>query len=125
MVWGVQRTHRRVAAALALLGIAFYTLLLPWHLTSQFAAQLYRADVGIFADAMCTSNGGDRSDPAAPKTSCPICKGLAAFQLAVAPAAAIALPAAPAGTPLLAVVRDDVAGAAVPAPRSRGPPLPA
>lgn len=108
---------------MALLGIAFYTLLLPWHLTSQFAAQLYRADVGIFADVMCTSNGGDRSDPAAPKTSCPICKGLAAFQLAVAPAAAIALPAAPAGTPLLAVVRDDVAGATVPAPRSRGPPL--
>jgi hypothetical protein len=110
---------------LALLGVAFYTLLLPWHLTSQFAAQLYRADVGIFADAMCTSNGGDRSDPTAPKTSCPICKGLAAFQLAVATASPTALPAMPAGTPVLLALRDDVAGATVPTPRNRGPPLPA
>ena len=125
MVWGVKRTHRRVAAALALLGVAFYPLLLPWHLTSQFAAQLYRADVGIFADAMCTSNGSDRSDPAAPKTSCPICQGLAAFQLAVAPAAAVVLAVEPAGKPVLVAVRDDVAGATVPTPRSRGPPLPA
>ena len=43
MVWGVQRKHRRIAAALALLGVAFYALLLPGHLTSQFNAQLYKA----------------------------------------------------------------------------------
>ena len=55
MVWGVQRRHRRIAAALALLGVAFYALLLPGHLTSQFNAQLYKADVGMFADAMCVS----------------------------------------------------------------------
>ena len=55
MVWGVQRKHQRIAAALALLGVAFYALLLPGHLTSQFNAQLYKADVGMFADAMCLS----------------------------------------------------------------------
>ena len=124
MVWGVKRTHRKVAAALGLLGVAFYTLLLPWHLTSQFSAQLYRADVGIFADAMCAS-GADAggSKPAMPATSCPICKGLAAFQLAMAAPEALPLAAMPHAAPVLAIVQDDVAGALVPAPRSRGPPL--
>jgi hypothetical protein len=122
MVWGVQRTHRRTAAALALLGVAFYALLLPWHLTSQFSQQLHKADVGMFADAMCTPDG---SSPATPAASCPICKGLAAFQLALAPPDAAALPQMPHATPLLARVRDSVADLATPSPRSRGPPLPA
>ncbi len=121
MVWGVKRKHRRTAAALALLGVAFYVLLLPWHLTSQFAAQIHRADLGIFADAMCTSDGA----PAAPATSCPICKGLAAFQLAMAAPEAATLAVMPHATPVLIIARDDVAGSDLPTPRSRGPPLPA
>lgn len=119
MVWGVKRTHRTTAAALALLGVAFYALLLPWHLTSQFSLQLHRADVGMFADAMCTPGG---SNPAMPATSCPICKGLAAFQLALAPPDAMVLPEPPLAAPLAVVVRDDVADLAIPSPRSRGPP---
>jgi hypothetical protein len=120
MVWGVQRKHRRIAAALALLGVAFYALLLPWHLTSQFSQQLYRADAGIFADSMCTSDG---SNPAMPATSCPICKGLAAFQLAMSPTEATALPVVPHAVAVLTSVRDDVAALAPPRPHSRGPPL--
>jgi hypothetical protein len=123
MVWGVQRKHRRIAAALALLGVAFYALLLPGHLTSQFNAQLYKGDVGMFADAMCLS--GDQGGKPMPATSCPICKGLAAFQLAMTPPEQAVLPEMPHAAAVLANVQDDVAGAVVPAPRSRGPPLPA
>jgi hypothetical protein len=119
MVWGVQYKRRRIAAALALLGVAFYALLLPWHLTSQFSAQLYRADVGMFADAMCATDG---FNPAMPASSCPICKGLAAFQLALATPDAALLPVMPHAAPVLAIAQDDVAGVAAPHPRSRGPP---
>jgi hypothetical protein len=119
MVWGVQYKRRRIAAALALLGVAFYALLLPGHLTSQFSAQLYRADVGMFADAMCATDG---FNPAMPASSCPICKGLAAFQLALATPDAALLPVMPHAAPVLAIAQDDVAGVAAPHPRSRGPP---
>lgn len=120
MVWGVKRKRHVTAAALALLGVAFYALLLPWHLTSQFSQQLHRADVGIFADSMCTPDG---SNPATPVTSCPICKGLAAFQLALAAPDTLALPEPPHAVAFIQTVRDDVAALALPAPRSRGPPL--
>lgn len=120
MVWGVQRRHRRIAAALALLGVAFYAMLLPGHLTSQFNAQLYKAEVGMFADAMCLS--GDEGKPM-PATSCPICKGLAAFHFAVVPPEQATLPAMPHASAVIAALKDGVARAAIPAPRSRGPPL--
>jgi hypothetical protein len=124
MMWGAKRTHRGIAAALALLGVALYAYLLPGHLASQFAAQLRVADLGIFASAgaMCTS---DSSDPASPDTSCPICKGLASFHMAMAPPATAELPVPPHAAAILAVSREDVAGLALIKPRSRGPPLPA
>jgi hypothetical protein len=121
MVWGVQSKHRRIAAAFALLGVAFYALLLPGHLTSQFNAQLYKADVGMFADAMCLS--GEHGSKPMPATSCPICKGTAAFQLAMTPPELATLPVMPHAAPVLASMQDDVAGVLIPAPRSRGPPL--
>jgi hypothetical protein len=125
MGWGHKRSYRRAAAAIALLGVAFYTLLLPWHLTSQFAAQLFAAEFGISADAMCRANPHDRSVPGAPATSCPICKGLASFDLAVAPPAQAELPAPPIAAAAVAYVRAHIAGAGVANPRNRGPPLPA
>jgi hypothetical protein len=79
----------------------------------------------MFADAMCTT---DSSAPAKPETSCPVCKGLAAFQLALAAPDTVLLPAMPHAVPLLSIEPDDVAGVAIPtprSPRSRGPPLPA
>jgi hypothetical protein len=127
MLGDVKRTYRRVAAALALLGVAFYTLLLPWHLTSQFTVGLFEAEFGPVAQVMCgkSADGVNPSLPGSPATSCPICKGLAAFQLTLAPAPpAVALPAM-VQAQFAAVATDDVAGAALPTPRSRGPPLPA
>ena len=90
-----------------------------WVKCSGCSAQLYRADVGMFADAMCSPDG---SNPAMPASNCPICKGLAAFQLAMAPPDAALLPVMPHAAPVLAMAQDDVAGVAIPQPRSRGPP---
>jgi hypothetical protein len=123
MNWGFRRTFRRVAAAVALLGVAFYALLLPWHLTSQFEAQLFKAEFGISAQAMCRADAPGQSVPGAPATSCPICKGLAAFHLAIAPAAQPELLAPPAISISFAYVREDLTGARVLNPRNRGPPL--
>jgi hypothetical protein len=110
---------------LALLGVAFYALLLPWHLSSQFALGLYEAEFGPVASVIC-GKGGDSANPAlpgAPATSCPICKGLAAYQLTLASTPpVIALPAL-VETQFATVAPADVAGAALPAPRNRGPPL--
>ena len=89
---------------MALLGVAFYALLLPGHLTSQFNAQLYKAEVGMFADSMCQS--GDEGGKPMPATSCPICKGVAAFQLAMTPPELAVLPAMPHATPVLASAQD-------------------
>ena len=105
MLGDVKRTYRRVAAALALLGVAFYALLLPWHLTSQFTLGLYEAEFGPLAarDVRQELDGVNPSLPGAPATSCPICKGLAAFQLTLAPAPPVAaLPAHAAAAPFAA-----------------------
>ncbi len=119
MVWGVQRPRRSVSAALALLGVAFYALLLPWHLTSQYTTNLYKLEIGELAGAICLSDG---SSPAMPSTSCPICKGLAAFHLAVAsPATLLPPPPLDAGRMRIAL-REDVADASLPSQRNRGPP---
>jgi hypothetical protein len=58
-----------------------------------------------------------------PATSCPICKGLAAFQMAMVPPELAALPVMQHASVIIAALRDDVARASIPPPRSRGPPL--
>ena len=125
MIWGLRRTCRRVAAAVALLGTAFYALLLPWHLTSQFERHLFAAEFGISAQAMCRADASGPSVPGAPAESCPICKGLAAFHFAIAPAAQPELLSPPADSISFAYAREDLAGERVLNPRNRGPPLPA
>ena len=109
--------YRVCGAALALLGVALYALLLPWPLTSQFSAQLHHADV--VAGVICSTDG---SSPAMPASSCPICKGLASFQLALTPADVVVLPAMPHAVPVLATLQDDVAAIALSRPNNRGPP---
>ena len=71
MLGDVKRTYRRVAAALALLGVALYTLLLPWHLTSQFTVGLFEAEFGPVAQVMCgkSADGVNPSLPGSPATS--------------------------------------------------------
>lgn len=121
---GVSRRVKKLAAAFALAGIAFYSLLLPWHLTSQFAAKLFEAEFGSAGAVICSSTEavGTPSTPGAPSTSCPICKGLASYHLAVEPAKPSALPHFVFGETLTVWLREDAAGARLLTPRSRGPP---
>jgi hypothetical protein len=125
MLGDVKRTYRRVAAALALLGVAFYALLLPWHLTSQFTLGLYEAEFGPIAQVVCgkSADGVNPSLPGAPATRCPLCKGLAAFQLTLASAPPAVALSAMGEVQFTSAVPADAAGAALPTARSRGPPL--
>lgn len=128
MGWGVQRTRKRLPGAFALLGVAFYALLLPWHLTSQLGHQLFAADFGVAAEFICSSGGqagSSSSIPAAPTTSCPFCKGLAAFQLALLPTPCVVAPPPFAASLERLALHADVADAAGIPTRSRGPPSPA
>lgn len=120
---GVKRTYRQVTAAFALLGVAFYTLLLPWHSTSQLEQQLFAVEFGTDAEVICqTDADGNPVVPHEPATSCPICKGLAAFQLALIPAPAVIAPPSAMPQPQALAVADDIAGAPSLSPRNRGPP---
>jgi hypothetical protein len=70
---------------LALLGVLCYAFLLPGHLASQFRTQVFAAEFGISASTICTRDAAGPGTPGLPPTSCPICKGLAAFHLATLP----------------------------------------
>jgi hypothetical protein len=116
--------RRRLGATLALLGMAFYAVLLPWHTVSQATLALDPAQAWADAAPMCRSTPADsQQKPGAPKTHCPICSGFAALQFALAGAwIAVVLPTDasvvhPDGT------QDHLTAIAVRAPQSRGPPL--
>ncbi len=125
MAWDVGRAYRKVAAALGLLSVLFYAALLPGHLTSQFAEQLFAAEYGSLGQVICRGAPAVPSQsgaPASPTPSCPFCKGLAAFQFALAPAPVVIVPAATEHALLYAETRDDIADGVRLTPRSRGPP---
>jgi hypothetical protein len=118
------KSIRLISAALALLSVAFYTLLLPWHLTAQFQLGLFEAEFGPIANVLCGSAAKAEipAVPGAPSSNCPICKGLAAFQVAFAGATpALTLPASISSSFFL-LTPDDVVGTTLPIARSRGPP---
>jgi hypothetical protein len=119
---GALHRHRGLPIALALLGMVFYVVLVPWHTLSQTTLQLSQTSA---VTAPCPhAMGGETSKPEKPRTKCPICNGFAALQMAVS---------APACSPTLRIAEEDVAQAAceegvadAPAltPQSRGPPFP-
>ena len=116
------RQYRKFAAALALLGALFYAALLPGHLTSQFAAVLFRADLSQFAGAICHGGGDGKPGSSAPAESCPICKSLSALAFGMLPTPQVEIPAFEGGSVLGAPVRRAVVEATPLIPRSRGPP---
>ena len=82
--------HRQLAGALALLSMAFYVVLLPWHTLSQATLQVSQTSAVEAPCPHAMAGGGSKtSKPEKPRTHCPICNGLAALQTA------ISLPAAP------------------------------
>ncbi len=132
MTWFRTSVSQRTAAALALLGVLAYATLVPWHLSSRFAERSIERTLFAALHVNCLP-GGPQSlaavDPDAPpspvenETNCPICKGLAAFHLAVLPAVVAELPALDLWSAFeLPVEESGYAGRAV-SPRSRGPPL--
>ena len=125
--------HRRFAGSLALAGMAFYAVLLPWHTVSQVAREIAPTAIAGLSEPPCHQNataepGRDTKapEPSKPRTHCPICSGFAALQLAVADTA-IAMHALPElGSTHFAGTDHRLADALVLAPQIRGPPsLPA
>lgn len=89
--------RRRPAAVSALIGMAFYAMLFPWHTVSQTSIALAEAGFATNPVPICHAEApGDPAKPAQPakQTHCPICNGFAALQLAVA-GMPIALPLPP------------------------------
>jgi Protein of unknown function (DUF2946) len=117
--------RRRPAAISALIGMAFYAMLFPWHTVSQTSIALAQAGFAASTIPICHSEAP--SDPAKPahpakQTHCPICNGFAALQFALA-GVSIALPLPPQVSGKHSFGADDhLAEALVQAARSRAPP---
>ena len=115
--------QRRRTALFALLGMAFYALLLPWHTVSQTSLLLDKA--AIAAIPMCHADTS--ADAASPgqkqkRTHCPICTGFAALQFAVSGSTVALLPPVSEATRLLSASDESLVDALVPTAQSRGPP---
>jgi hypothetical protein len=124
MLLGALYRHRRFTGALALLGMALYVVLVPWHTLSQTTLQLSQASA---ATAPCphpmVGEASKTSKPEKPRTKCPICNGFAALQMAVsAPACPLSLRLAEEDV-AAASHEENVAAAGVRTPQSRGPPI--
>ncbi len=129
---GQALTHRRrrLGTAPALLGMAFYVVLFPWHTVSQ--ATTARAGApAISAATLCHNvSAAPNSEPSkgakpASKTHCPICSGFAALQLALAGAAMPMLVPPESGSALFDGTDDhlaDAPGARAAKPRPSPPP---
>jgi hypothetical protein len=117
-----------VGATIALVGMAFYAMLFPWHTVSQTAMLLAQAGLGTSAIPLCHGEATPASDPAknsrpSKQTHCPICSGFAALQLAAA-GATVVVATPPAATIVLADgTQDHLTDALRHAPQSRGPPV--
>jgi hypothetical protein len=120
--------HRRFAGALALAGMAFYAVLLPWHTVSQATAEIAPGGLAGLSEPPCHQGAGmaipgaKAPEPSKQRTHCPICSGFAALHLAVSPPTNALAVTVDAGALLPPAAEDDLADAAVPAPQSRGPP---
>ena len=121
--------HRRIAATFALAGMAFYTVLVPWHTVSQATTALVASRLGITSAAPChdasaATKNEQSSKGSAPsnKSHCPICSGFAALQLTLAGAAIDAVTPPEAGSFVHHCTHDDLASIKLRAPQSRGPP---
>jgi hypothetical protein len=121
--------HRRFAGALALAGMAFYAVLLPWHTVSQAAAEIAPTGLAGLSEPPCHQRAAAMAarstkapEPSKPRTHCPICSGFVALHLAVSPPTNTLAVTVDAGALLPPAAEDDLAEAAVPAPQSRGPP---
>jgi hypothetical protein len=117
--------RRRSAAISALIGMAFYAMLFPWHTVSQTSIALAQAGLAASMVPIChTEAPGDPAKPAQPakQTHCPICNGFATLQFAVASAQIALLLPPQASAKHIFGTEDHLTDALVQAAQSRGPP---
>ena len=125
MILGRLHRQRQLAGAIALVAMAFYAVLLPWHTVSQATGPPLGLGKSFEPPCHQASAAGDHENtpqPAKPRTHCPICNGFAAFHFAT-PAPASFLLARPAVHAVIPhMVEDGLVRVAARAPQSRGPP---
>jgi len=125
MVLGALLRRRRLPGALALAGMAFYAVLVPWHIASDSVLHLAHAGFELKTAHAARSNA-EKPSPAKPPEQCPMCKDFAGFQLALTGGAINVVIPREFGDALFDTSQDHIAEASVPPPQSRGPPhLPA
>ncbi|MBS0251633.1 MAG: DUF2946 domain-containing protein [Proteobacteria bacterium] len=110
-----------ISAAFALLCVMHFASLLPNHIVSEFNHVLFAADYGSFANFICES-GKKAPEPGGKGPSCPFCKGLAAFQLAVMGTDPVVRPSSDIGQRIDAIETAHIAVVFPIRARSRGPP---
>jgi hypothetical protein len=124
--------YRRIAGTSALLGILFYTALIPLHTVSEATTALLGAELADALTIIChsgstasdhASNGSAPAAPASPQKHCPFCQGFAAFQLAIAPAHNIGIVRLAVRAPAPHLTSAGLVSAIARAPQSRGPPI--
>jgi hypothetical protein len=122
---GLRACHRRrrVAAFLALVSVAFYTALFPWHDVSRTSLLLFALEHGSSPAVTCHDEPATGTpQPAKPKSHCPICNGFAALQFALASTATFAVAPPDMGTIVHHVGYVQLVSVALRAPQNRGPP---
>jgi hypothetical protein len=130
MSLGALYNRRRLASAIALIGMAFYAMLFPWHTVSQTALQLGQAELGLAAMPPCheasaaPTQGAPSKDskPAKPRSHCPICSGFASLQITLAGASGFVIAAPEDAGSVSLPANEHVAEVAPRTPQSRGPP---
>src|SRR6476659_1387446 len=110
MILGDLHRQRQLAGAIALVAMAFYAVLLPWHIVSQATGP--PLSLGKSFEPPChQASAAGTPQPVKPRTHCPICNGLAAFHFA-APAPTSALLVGPAvHAAIVQTVEDGLVGA--------------
>jgi hypothetical protein len=112
--------YRRFAGALALVGMAFYAVLVPWHTVSQ--ATTPSLALAKSSEPPCHRENAKTPQPLKPPTNCPICKGFAAFHLATGVSVNMLLVRVAASASLLRPGDDGLTKATAHTPQNRGPP---
>jgi hypothetical protein len=119
MVLGALLRRRRLPGALALAGMAFYAVLLPWHIASD--SKLAQAGFELKLGQKSRSDA-QKPSPAKPPEQCPMCKDFAGFQLTLVGGAIHVIIPREFADALFDTSQDHLAEASVPPPQSRGPP---
>jgi hypothetical protein len=119
MVLGVLLRRRRLPGALALAGMVFYAVLLPWHVASD--SKLAEAAFQL-KTAHAARSHAEKPSPAKSPEQCPMCKDFAGFQLTLAGGTIHVVIPREFADVLFDTAHDHIAEASVPPAQSRGPP---